>query len=115
MPPGARTPEELDTLLEDAFVLRDESASRRLFDDGAVLGRAGGPDVHGAEAIGRALSGLWAADRTYVARPLRVLRTRDTALVVARAGVHVVIRARDGTWRAAISLLHLTSTRPEET
>jgi hypothetical protein len=81
-----------------------------------VLGEAAGPEARGGEAIGRALAKLWAGDRTYVARTTRVLRTRDTALVIADAGLHVVFRGRDGTWRAAISLLDLhTSTRPEET
>lgn len=112
---GARTPEELDTLLEDAFLMRDQSASRTLFDDGAVLGESGGLEAHGGEAIGRALTELWARDRAYVARTMRVLRTRDTALVIADAGIHVVRRGRDGTWRAAISLLDLhTSTGPED-
>jgi hypothetical protein len=116
MTTGARTPDELDTLLEDAFVLRDASASRTLFDDDAVLGEAAGPEAHGGAAIGRALAKLWTGDCTYVARTKRVLRTRDTALIVADAGIHVVRRGHDGTWRAAISLLDLhTSTRPEET
>ena len=54
-------------------------------------------------------------ERTYLARPTRVLRAHDTALVVAAAGIHVVRRGRDGTWRAAISLLDLgTSTRSED-
>ena len=34
---GARTPEELETLLEDAFVVRDGEALIELFEDGAVL------------------------------------------------------------------------------
>ena len=34
---GARTPEDLETLLEDTFVLRDGEAIAELFEDGAVL------------------------------------------------------------------------------
>ena len=34
---GARTPEDLETLLEDAFVLRSGEAMAELFEDGAVL------------------------------------------------------------------------------
>ncbi len=34
----ARTPEELETLLEDAFVIRDREAVAELFEHGAVLG-----------------------------------------------------------------------------
>jgi quercetin dioxygenase-like cupin family protein/ketosteroid isomerase-like protein len=112
---GARTPEELDTLLEDAFVLRDESAPETLFDDGAVFVEAGGHEARGGAAIARALAELWADECTYLARTTRVLRTGDTALVVADAGIHVVRRGRDGTWRATISLLELhTSTTPED-
>ena len=37
MRPGARTPEELETLFEDAFVVRDRDALAQLFEDGAVL------------------------------------------------------------------------------
>ncbi|MBA2643930.1 MAG: nuclear transport factor 2 family protein [Solirubrobacterales bacterium] len=112
---GARTPEELDTLLEDAFLLRDRAGFDALFTDGAVLKEAGGLEARGADAIGRALAQLWARDCTYVARSRRVLQTRDTALVVADAGIHVLRRGGDGTWRAAISLLDFdASTRPED-
>lgn len=107
MPAGARTPEELDTILEDAFVLRDRAASHALFEDDAVLVRAGGGEVRGGAAIGRALADLWARDRTYVARSGRVLRARDMALVVSSVAIHVLRRSSDGTWRAAISLLDL--------
>jgi hypothetical protein len=102
---GARTPEELDSLLEDAFVLRDRAVFGALFEEGAVLAEGRGLEAHGGEAIGRALVELWARGRTYVACPRRVLRSRDTALVVADAGIHVLRRGGDGAWRAAISLL----------
>ena len=108
MTTAARTPEELDALLEDAFVLRDPSAPRALFDDGAVLGLAGGAEARGGAAIARAFARLWAEERTYVARTVRVMRARDTALVVADAAIHVAVRGRDGAWRSAISLLELT-------
>ncbi len=115
MTAGARTPEELDTLFEDAFVLRDRAVLDALFDDGAVLAEAGGVQARGAEAIGHALARLWDRDRTYVARPRRVLQARGTALVVADSGIHVLHRGRDGAWRSAISLLDLdTPTGPED-
>ena len=47
---GAQTPEELETLLEDTFVVRDRQALAALFEDGAVLG-AGGLEARGGEAI----------------------------------------------------------------
>ncbi|MEA2331638.1 MAG: hypothetical protein QOH58_1776 [Thermoleophilaceae bacterium] len=115
MTTGARTPEELDTLLEDAFVARDRTLFGALFDDGAVLMEVGGSEARGGEAIGRALAELLARDCTYVARPRRVLQARDTALVVADAGIHVLRRGKDRAWRSAISLLDLdTPTRSED-
>jgi Domain of unknown function (DUF4440) len=109
---GARTPEELETLLEDAFVLRDGAALAPLFEPGAVLAAGDGPwETRGRAAIARVAAALWAGGRTYVAAPGRVLQARDTALVVGRWGVHVVRRGGDGAWRYAISLLCLD--RPE--
>ena len=64
-----------------------------------------GPEARGGEAIGRAVAELWARGCTYLARPRRVLQSRDTALVIADAGIHVLRRGGDGAWRAAISLL----------
>jgi hypothetical protein len=114
MTAGARTPEELDTLFEDAFVLRDRTVLGDLFDEGAVLREAGGTEARGGEAIGLALADLWAHDRTYIARARQVLQTRDTALVIADAGIHVLRRCGDGAWRSTISLLDLnTPTRSE--
>jgi hypothetical protein len=110
MTTGARSPEELETLFEDAFLLRDRAQLGALFDDGAVLMEAGGAEARGGDAIGEALAELWTRDRIYVARARRVLRARDTALVVADAGIHVLRRGGDGAWRAAISLLDLDTT-----
>ena len=54
MRPGARTPEELETLLEDAFVVRDRDALAQLFEDGAVLVAGGGrPEARGGSQIAR--------------------------------------------------------------
>jgi hypothetical protein len=110
MTAAARSPEELETLFEDAFLLRDHAGFDELFDDGAVLLAAGGSEARGREAIGAVLTELWARDRVYLAGPRRVLRARDTALVVADAGIHVLRRGGDGAWRAAISLLDLDTT-----
>lgn len=102
---GARTPEELETLLEDAFVVRDGAALADLFEDGAVLAGGGGPPARGGEAIARLAAALWAGDRTYVAAPRRVLQARDVALVLADRGVNVARRGSDGAWRYAIAFL----------
>ena len=105
---GARTPEELETLLEDAFVMRDGAELRNLYGEGAVLAaERDGHEARGGEAIEPAAAALWDHDRTYVAGARRVLQARDLALVVADAGVHVLRRGGDGGWRVAISLLDL--------
>jgi quercetin dioxygenase-like cupin family protein/ketosteroid isomerase-like protein len=112
MTAGARTPEELDGLLEDAFVLRDDDAFGVLFDAAAVLVETGGTQARGGAAIARALADLRTRDRTYVACPRRVLRAGDMALVVSDRAVHVARRGGDGSWRAAISLVTL---EPDDT
>jgi hypothetical protein len=114
MDAGARTPEELEMLFEDAFVVGDRAGFCTLFDDGAVLAPEGAPEARGGEAIGRAAAELWTAGRTYVAGPNRVLQSRETALVVSPAGIHVARRAADGTWRVAISLLDLPTPEKED-
>jgi hypothetical protein len=108
MDAGARTPEELETLLEDAFVLHDHHALTQLFDPGAVLVAGGGlPEARGHRQIAQVATQLWDSDRRYLADPRRVLQVRDTALVLAGRATNVVRRADDGSWRYAISLLDL--------
>ena len=107
MTTGARTPEELDCLLEDAIVLGDRAGLAALFENRAVLIGAGA-EARGAEAIAEALAG-----RGYVASTRRVVRAGDTALVVADGGIHVLRRCGAGTWRTAIALLASRHTRWE--
>ncbi|MGH2451435.1 MAG: DUF4440 domain-containing protein [Candidatus Limnocylindria bacterium] len=115
MRPGARTPEELETLFEDAFVIRDRAALGLLFEDGAVLVAGDGlQEARGREEIARFATAMWERDRTYVADPRRVFQARDTALVVAERGVSVPRRGSDGAWRYAISLLSLDQVTKEE-
>ncbi len=110
MKQGARTPEELETLLEDAFVIRDRDALAELFEDGAVLvADHGGREARGGDEIAR-----WARDRTYLADPRRVLQARDTGLVLTRHGINVVRRGTDGAWRYAIALLSRDDATTEE-
>lgn len=49
---GARTPEELETLFEETFVIRDREALAELFEDGAVLSD-GSREARGREQIAR--------------------------------------------------------------
>ena len=109
----ARTPEELETLLEDAFVIRDGEAVTELFGDGAVLGD-GRREARGGKAIARLASDMWQSDRTYLAEPRRVVQARDTALIVAERGINVVRRGSDGGWRYAIALLSGDDTTTKE-
>ena len=101
---GAQTPEELETLLEDAFVVRDRQALAALFEDGAVLG-AGGMEARGGEAIAGLAGLLWKHELTYLADPRRILQVRASALVIGACGIHVLHRDADGAWRYTISLL----------
>ncbi len=112
---GARTPEELETLFEDAFVIRDREALTQLFEEGAVIAAADGRrGARGGEEIARFATAMWRRDRTYLAEPRRILQARDTALVVADRGINVVRRGSDGAWRYAISLLSLDPTTTKE-
>jgi hypothetical protein len=115
MTPGARTPEELETLFEDAFVVRDGEALSRLFEDGAVLVVGDGrQEARGEQEIARSAVELWDRQCTYLADPRRVLQARDTALVVAEQGVNVMRRGSDGAWRYAIALLSWDDTTTKE-
>lgn len=110
----ARSPEELETLFEDAFVVGHPEAFVGLFEEGALLADGDAVEERGGEAIARLLGGMRERGITYVADPTRVLQARDTALVIGSRGINVVRRSAEG-WRYAISLLDLTSPSEEET
>ena len=101
---GAQTPEELETLFEDAFVVRDRQALAALFEDGGLLGAAD-REARGADEIAGLAGELWERELTYLADPRHVLQARDNALVVAADGIHVLHRGGDGAWRCSISFL----------
>jgi len=108
MEAGARTPEELETLLEDAFVLHDHHALAQLFQPGAMLVVGGGlPEARGRRQIARVAAQLWDSEHSYLADPRRVLQVRDTALVLAGRAINVARHGDDGFWRYAVSLLDL--------
>lgn len=103
---GARTPGQLETLLEDAFMLQDHQALAQLFHPAAILVAGGGlPEARGRQQIAHVAAQLWASNGLYVADPRRILRVRDTALVLADHATNVIQRAHDGSWRYVISLL----------
>jgi hypothetical protein len=114
MRPGARTPEELETLFEDAFVIRDRDALAGLFEDRAVLVAGEGKEARGGQEIARFATAMWERHYTYLANPRRILQAHDTGLILAAAGVNVVRRGGDGSWRYAISLLDIDDTTNRE-
>jgi hypothetical protein len=106
MSPGGQTPEELETLMEDAFVLRDGQALAGLFEEQGVL-VAGSVvlQAHGDEQIAEAAAQVWDKAGGYIATPRRIIQSRDTALLVGVGVINVARRGRDRSWRFAISLL----------
>jgi hypothetical protein len=104
---GARSPEELETLLEDAFVTRDRRTLAGLFEDDAVLLDGRMEEARGKGEIRRCVAALWARDYSYLADPRLVVQARSTALVLADRGVNVAHRGADGAWRYAIALLKI--------
>lgn len=108
MSAAARTPEELETLLEDAFVLRDPEALALLFHPDAVLASGdGSPEARGRDQITRTVRALWAQNRTYLANPWRIIQEGDTALVLSGHTTNVLTRGDGRTWRYLISHLDL--------
>ena len=104
---GARTPEELETLFEDALVQADSVMLAALFEPGATLVIDKEPPVRSREAITSMALGTWGGEHPYIADPQRVLVARNTALIIAEQSINVVHRDRDGAWRYAIVLQRL--------
>jgi hypothetical protein len=99
---GARTPEELETLLEDALLMRDPQALLELVDEGTCLVVGDEGRAQGRDAVMRLALAIWQDERTYVADPLYVLQARDLALIVGTTGISVARRHHDGAWKYAI-------------
>jgi hypothetical protein len=113
---GARTPEDLETLLEDAFVLRSGEMMAELFEDGAVLVADDGTrEARGQEEIALLARQIWQRNRTYLAEPRRIVQAGNTALIMTQHGANVVRRGTDGAWRYAIALLSQDHLPPRRT
>ena len=110
---GARTPEELDALLEDAFIVRDRQAVGALFENEALVVDAAG-EARGARQIADWATETWKRGVTYVAAESRVLQAGDTALVHTPKGIGVARRHDDRAWRYAIALLSVAHTPTKE-
>lgn len=103
MESGGRTPEELETLLEDACVLRDGSAFAGLFEEHGLL-VVGGALSRGQAEIARAGSLIWNPCNNYVAETRRIFQARRTVLILGEHATSVVVRDRYETWRYVISV-----------
>lgn len=101
-PGGGRTPDELESLLEDAVVLRDAPAVAALFERGGTLVAGPGAVATGRGEIECAAPALWACG--YVADPRRVLRADGLAFVVGPRSVTVARSGDDGIWRYACAV-----------
>jgi hypothetical protein len=95
---SASSPEELETLLEDAVLLGDQRAVLSLFGAGAVL--ITGPRVTGPD---KALAEF--ATLGYVAATRTITERRDLAVMVGDHAVNVSCRASDGVWRLAVAIV----------
>jgi hypothetical protein len=95
---GARSPEELEMLFEDALVVGDTDALRDIFEAGAILVTAAGAELRGRDAIADACLG------DVVTAPSRILQAGRTALVLGLRSVSVVRRGTDHAWRYAITV-----------
>ena len=102
---GGQTPEELETLMEDAILLRDADAIAGLFQPGGLLAIAGTPQLRGRGQIREAVGALCLRRPGYLAEPRRVLQVRDVALLIGRDVVNLARRGDDGTWRYDICAL----------
>lgn len=112
---GARTPEELETLLEDALIMGDRPGLRALLAEVCVLVGCDGREARG---VGEAERLAWAwrdGGWRHLAGEQRVLQAHDTALIGSPAGLHVARRADDGAWRLAISRVERTTTTRRRT
>lgn len=108
---GASTPEELESLLEDAFVTGDSESLTWLFDAGSVLVPGfGALELRGSWQIARQAGALSDQGYVYLADPRRVLQASDIALVIAGRAVNVMRRGADHRWRYAVSLLSIDNT-----
>jgi hypothetical protein len=99
----ARTPEELDVLLEDALLIGERQAAAGLFADSALLAdRDAAWQVRGGDAIAEYALRSWSGASAYLAATSLVLQAGDIALLVAPEEVHVVRREAGGAWRFLI-------------
>lgn len=103
---GASTPEQLDSLLEDGFVVGDSSSLAELFESAAIVAIDGaGSEAHGSAQIEALADELCRCGYSYITDRRRVFQSGDIALVVAEHGISAMRRGTDRMWRYSIALL----------
>lgn len=110
---GAGSPEELETLLEDALICRDPTGIAALFEAGAALAAGNAQPARGGAASAQRALGQWGGNHPYLATPRQVVVARDLALVVGSDTINVARRDQDGVWRFVI-VWQATATREGE-
>ena len=96
---AAASPEELETLLEDALLLHDGAAVAALFEDrGVLVARAGC-----VRNRNRAAEVLMQQD--YVASARLITVVRDIAVVFGDHTINVSCRGPDRNWQLAVAIL----------
>ena len=98
------TPEELETLLEDAVLLQDGAAMSCLFEPDALLVLDEQPFT-GREQIAGSMRELSEAACAYVAWPRRLYQARDVALLLGDGVTGVARRGGNGEWQFVIKLV----------
>ena len=101
---GARTPEELEVMFEDALLIGEKEVVAELFDDVAALVIGAELPVRDGEAIARLALTTWQGSHAYLAGPLYVAQVGEIALILAEEGINVARRSREGAWRYVIVL-----------
>jgi len=96
---AAASPEELETLLEDALLLHDDAAVAALFEVRGVL-VAGAGCVTSRDRAAEVL-----LRRDYVGSTRLVTVVRDIAVVVGDHTVNVSCRGPDRNWRLAAAIV----------
>jgi hypothetical protein len=102
---GGQTPEELETLLEDALLLGDACTVAALFHPGGMLVMGGAPPLRGRGPIRAAAAALCQHHPGYLAEPRRVLQIRDVALLIGPDVINLARQGDDRTWRYEICVL----------
>ncbi len=89
------SPEDLEMLLEDAFVLRDAAALADLFEPGAVVA-----SVESQQRVSDIGDEIWKLG--FWSEPRLVVENGHTAVVIGSRAINVMHGSEGGSWRYAI-------------